>query len=607
MTQKYATGTMKVNPYASYGPMCQVLLDPAIDNWVDEDRTVVHDTVEDVTYDLDTKTYSRWVSSGHSYGAFLRTDSSESTNYLGATTSTVTKTSVAETVYEFMRSREVKVRGRAFSNGMKNISAFFNEIPISLIPSSGTVAGTPITIGGKQYTTVNADDNGSFDCRFIVPEGVPCGVAEVKFVAEDEVGDEYSGTAVYTSTGTLLTTTITNTTTITQRYQVLKTVTNVYSSDPLAQTFIMSDRYDRNLMKLGLYFAKKSENRPIIVQVRDVVNGYPGETVYAEVSVPSNDINIPTDSNNPVVTEITLNQPVYCKAGTYYCFVVLSDSNAYEMYYADMGQTILGRSESLVVNPYATGVMFSSSNSSTWTAHQGADLKFDLYRSVFTGSGEILFNDVEIDSNEITGLLLDAAYEDNNNNGLKWYYQYSTGVTMSDWLPLDTLVYRDLRGVTNKVSLKAVITTDYSTSPFIDAGRVSLRSFIDDTEAVYISKHLTEEDFDEEYQSLRISYQAAMPSGASHKIYYQDTMYGDWIEVKADAASVDDPNVTLEMNTVDEEFIQYNWTINKVDCMVKDPTSPGSKFFKLRIDLSTNLRYNRPRVRRLSSIFKYNY
>jgi hypothetical protein len=260
----------------------------------------------------------------------------------------------------------------------------------------------------------------------------------------------------------------------------------------------------------------------------------------------------------------------------------------------------------MTINPYATGVMFSSSNATTWTAHQSSDLKFELYRSKFTGSGTIIFDDVEVSSSEISGLLLDAAYEDNNNNGLEWYYRYlMSGNVYSDWMPIDTLVYRDLQAETSKVSLKAVITTDFSTSPYIDADRVSLRSFIDSTSAVYISKHLTEDDFDEEYQSLKISYQAALPQGASHKVYYMDEMYGDWVELIE--YSGDNSNVSLELKTIDEEFVQYTWEVKKVNCMLNGNSPAGSKFFKLRIDLDTTLRYNRPRIRKMAAIFKYNY
>ena len=352
-------------------------------------------------------------------------------------------------------------------------------------------------------------------------------------------------------------------------------------------------------MKLGLYFATKSEKRPVIIQVRNMVNGYPGKLAYAEVVVQSDDVNIPTDPNVPVVTEVVLNQPVYCKAGVDYCFVIMSDSNQYSMYYANMGDRLLGSTtEDMIINPYATGVMFSSSNASTWTAHQAADLKFELYRSRYTGRGEIIFD--EVSHSDVTGVFLDAAYEDNHNDGLDWYYKFQqSDGTDSVWLPIDTLTYRDLRDSTSKISLRAIINTDFSTSPYIDIGRVTLRSFMDKKKATYISEHITHDDFEEPYQALKIQYQAALPTGSDHQIYYMDEYDGEWVEVKSDE------NVSLTTKIISEEFIQYTWNINKVHCIVEDPTCPGATFFKLRIDLNTTLAYNRPRVKKLSAIFKY--
>ena len=596
--QKYATGVMLVNPYASYGPMCQTLLEPAVDNWVDETQTKVYNTITNQSYTNST-VYR---------GSGNRSSSSTSTSYTGTTTSHVITSSVAESVYEFMRGTEVKVTGRAFSGEMKNIYATFNDLPISLVPEAGTEQGEPRVVGGKTFTTVNADENGSFDAKFMVPTkdvygtAVPCGSVDVVFSGTDEHGDVHMGKTVYSASGTLLTTTIKDTSVVTSHYQVLTTVqmwNESNNSDPLAQSFVLSNVYDRVLMKIGLYFASKSERRPAIVQVRNMVNGYPGKEIYAEVTLMSTDINLPADPNVPVVTEVVLNQPVYCKAGVEYCFVIMSDSNAYSMYYANMGDRLLGsETEDMIINPYAAGVMFSSSNASTWTAHQGADLKFELYRSVYTGRGEIIFDSVS--QSEVTGVFLDAAYQDNHNDGLDWYYSYKMNDgTDSVWLPIDTLTYRELRDTTNGISLKAIINTDFSTSPYIDIGRVTLRSFMDQKKATYISEHITNDDFEEPYQALKIQYQAALPTGSDHQIYYMDDYSGTWVEVRTGEF------VTLTTKQISEEFIQYTWNISKVNCMVEDPECPGATFFKLRIDLNTTLAYNRPRIKQLSAIFKY--
>lgn len=605
--QKYVTGTMLVNPYASYGPMCKVILDPPSDNWVDEDTVTVNNTVNNTSYSYNTVTYSHgyWSRSAtNNLSGFMRTETSTKTSFTGTTVTNNVTSSIAATLYEYMRQKTITVKGTAFSGGMKDIHCKFNDVPVDLIAINDTVQGNKKVVNDVSVDTVEANENGSFEATFIIPEKVPCGTAQVTFTGVDETGEEYMGQSIFSASGTLLTTTITNTTTITDHYNVLTEIDNLYANDPLAQSFMLSQEYDRVLIKLGLYFATKSSTRPVIIQIRNMINGYPGETVYAEVALDSDMVNVPTDPNTTnqsdlAVTEVTLNQPVYCKKNTYYCFVILSDSNAYSMYYANMGDNILGTDEQLVINPYATGVLFSSSNASTWTAHQGADLKFELYRSRYTGKGEIIFDEADI--NEVTGIFLDAAYQDNNNVGLTWMYRYTqSDNSYSDWLPIDTLTFRDLQAVTKRVVLKAIINTDYSTSPYIDIGRVSLRAFIDQKEAIYISQHLTQDDFDEPYQQLRLSYQAAMPTGADHKVYYMDTINGDWVEVALG------DEVELETRQISEEFTQYTWTIKKMNCMVEEPESPGSRFFKLRVDLTTTLAYNRPRMKQLAAIFRYN-
>ena len=604
LRQTYATGTMLVNPYASYGPLCKVVLTPDKDNWVDTKTIEVQNTVTKQTYAYDTRTYSHgywsrdaiWNLTENNY---LRTETKTTVSNAGTTYAKQTSSSVAQTLYEYMRVRTITVEGIAFTDGMRNIYCLFNGIPVDIIPASGTSSGSNVTVRGKSVRTVNADVNGYFKGSITIPSKTPCGSVNVTFTGTNSYGEISTGKSIYSAVGTLLTTTITNTTVVTQHYNVLTEIDNLYSADPLAQSFVLDTTNDRVLVKLGLYFATKSPSRPAIVQIRNMVNGYPGETVYAEVTLSPTKVNIPSNPKVPVVTEVLLNQPVYCKAGTYYCFVVLSDSNAYSMYYAEMGKTLLNTTRQLIINPYGAGVMFSSSNASTWTAHQNCDLKFDLYRSRYTGRGSIIFDEASVE--DVTGIFLDAAYQDNNNTGIKWYYRYRlSGSEYSGWFPVDTLTFRDLKSITDRVVLKAEIETDFSTSPYIDAGRVSLRTFVDQNEATYISTHLTDADFDEPYQALKISYQAAMPQGADHDVYYMDEMYGSWVKLEASE------HVSLETSRVDEEFTQFTWTIDTINCILVGHTHEGSKFFKTRIDLITNLAYNRPRIKKYAAIFKYN-
>lgn len=598
--QNQVTGIIKVNPYAAFEPMCSVKISPSIDNWVDREKIQVYDTVEKTTYSTSHKTYSHgWWSTKatRNLGSLKSVDVSSSTS-LKTSVSTATKTAVAESLVEYMRVRTVNVVGKAFASGLNNIQCIFNGVKIPM-----TATGTTVQLPNGQ---VRADIKGGFTSRFMVPENIPCGKVNVEFKGIDNLGVEHSGTAIYSAEGTLLTTTVTKTSTVTRNYNVLITTRNLYNRDPLAQTFVFTE--DTVVGQIGMYFAEKDASRPVIVQVRDVVNGYPGETVLAEVTVDSDDVKVPVaPSTVPVKTLVTLNQPIYCYAGTYYCFVVMSDSNDYTMFYAGLGEPIWGNpTKKLTANPYTVGVMFSSSNASTWTAHQGSDLKFEIYKANYTSNAEIVFRDVFLDSETFSGVMLDSAYEDYKNAGITWFYRIKEGAL---WLPIDTLVFRDLQAVTNRVQLKAVLKIVQNTSPFVAGNRASVKCFKDAGKATYISKALLDTDFDEEYRSLKVSYQVALPAGASCNVFYMDTDNGDWNQIKIDDSIIDPdtslPVVSLSTKQIDQEFVQYTWTVSKLKCILDNPASPGSKFYKIRIDLDTPVVYNRPRVRELMSFMKF--
>ena len=602
LNQAYATGVMKVNPYAAYDPISSVKLSPSVDTWVDHNKITLKDTIENTSYNTTYKTYSHgWWSTGSIYNLkaqnYMYSTSDLSSTYAGKTSSTATKASVAESVSEYMHVRDVAVKGSSFDAALTNIKCVFNNVVIPLV-ATGTTVQLP---DGK----VQADLSGRFTAKFTIPADTSCGKVNVRLVGEDALGYTHSGQAVYSAEGSILTTTITNTNVITRNYNVLVSTHNLYSSDPLAQSFVFTS--DTVITKVGLYFAEKDANRPVVVQVRNVVNGYPGEVVYAEVVVESSDINVPAPAGQPVLTDVDLNQPVYCFSDTFYCFVVLSDSNDYSMFYAGLGETLYNNPNSyMTINPYTAGVLFSSSNSTTWTAHQGSDLKFVIYKAQYLGSGEVIFNEISLGAVTTDGLLLDATYEDYKNAGLNWYYRITPTGT---WLPIDTLVFRDLQALTDKVQLKAVMNTASNTSPFIAKDQVSLKCFQDAGKATYISKTLSGTDFEEEYQALKVSYELALPSGASCKAYYMDVENGDWNLIKLDDSIVDPDNtlpvVSLETKQVDEEFTLYTWSLSKIQKIMTTPASTGSSFYKIRIDLETPIVYKRPKVRKLMSFMKY--
>jgi hypothetical protein len=163
--------------------------------------------------------------------------------------------------------------------------------------------------------------------------------------------------------------------------------------DPLAETFMVPKDGGCFVTSIDLYFAAKDENLPVSIEIRNVVNGYPGQMVvpYSQVYLNPDQVNVSEDAS--LATSFTMHAPVYLQDETEYCFVVMSNSDDYECYIATMGldpatghnYTKIGTDIPISANPY-TGVFFKSQNASTWTADQYTDIKFKIKCAEFSAS-----------------------------------------------------------------------------------------------------------------------------------------------------------------------------------------------------------------------------
>jgi hypothetical protein len=153
--------------------------------------------------------------------------------------------------------------------------------------------------------------------------------------------------------------------------------------DPLAQTFLVDDKGGVFLTSVDLFFSTKDAAIPLTVQLRNVVNGYPGQKIlpFSEVTKNPADVNISTDGTT--ATTFTFASPVYIQANIEYCFVVMANSQDYNAYVARIGETSLDSNRTISAQPYA-GVMFKSQNGKTWSAEQNEDMKFKLRRAEFS-------------------------------------------------------------------------------------------------------------------------------------------------------------------------------------------------------------------------------
>jgi len=557
--QDKASDTMLVNPYASYNPLCSLELSPNEDLWVDETRAGITENRSASVNTVQTVETTNWN---------LRNSVSTSTSV-----STAVQQTVAEAVIEYMREITIAVTGDAFHGSQDNIRCLFDERPVILTPIDGTGAGT-------MTGTVRADSGGHWRAKFTIPARVPCGKVEVK--AQSSTGE---GMSFYWAEGLMrtITTITTQTTTATTsgiqyRYVEPEPPRN---NDPLAQTFGFKE--DRCITRIGMYFAAKDLARGIVIEVRDVVNGYPGPTVFLRKNV--RPVEVYTSAKGDLETLVELPRPFLCEAGRQYCFVVKSDSNVYEMFYGALRRTDLISGAPIVSNPYLDGVLFSSSNNMTWTAHQEFDLKFNLYGPQFQERGCVIFAPISVMDRNAFAMF--AEWLDKSNAGVKWYYKVNA---LGSW---QALTAADLRVLPSAGAQDLYLQCDLSAtalySPCLVASSAIAVLFKDDTAGTYVSRSVY---FTEPYTNIRLMYQQAMFVGTTVDAFIQFENNGIWRPVSS--LGVRSDPVPIDVN-VGANLYQVEWNIEGVNAV----------YFKIKLVMNASNSFVRPFVRKLMCVLKY--
>lgn len=153
--------------------------------------------------------------------------------------------------------------------------------------------------------------------------------------------------------------------------------------DPLAQTFLVDVTGGAFITDVDLFFASVDPSIPIKIEIRNVVNGYPGPVIVPFSTVIKYPSAIGVDIlKGSIATNFKFPSPVYLQANTEYCLCMFADSAKYKLWVAQSGEIDVNGSGLISGQPYA-GVLFKSQNASTWTADQSQDLKFQMNRAVF--------------------------------------------------------------------------------------------------------------------------------------------------------------------------------------------------------------------------------
>jgi len=335
--------------------------------------------------------------------------------------------------------------------------------------------------------------------------------------------------------------------------------------DPLAQTFMLGA--DGFITSIGLFFLSKDTSLPVTVEIRNVVNGYPGREVLATATLRPEEITCSATCS--VETKAVFNDPFFATADTEYCFVVLTNSSQYRLGAARLGGKDMATQAVVARQPYTVGVMFSSSNAVTWTAHQELDLKFRIYGAKFKESGVLDFKPVSVPS--ISKLLLAVAQITPRGSRLDWQVSPDGGVS---WQPLANGLPADLRKTVDLVKVRALFSGDISAVAQYRTASVMVGKY--KLSGVYVSRAYEAPAFSD----VTVYVDMDTPSGTTQTVKYTVDDGVTWTSLGAPVSS----------RQADHAFVQHKYTVHLA--------SPATKV-RIKIEQTTNNRLVTPRARRL--------
>lgn len=432
----------------------------------------------------------------------------------------------------WIRSRVIEVRGTALKPN-HDFKVFFDNVEMDIYTT------TPGDLGSPGNTKVTSTSAGNFTCKFTIPAArFKTGTIEVKITSADGSNTSY-GSAKYVAEGliqtkqeTFMSVTMPNLAIETESL-VQTRVTQTGWNDPLAETFLTGNEMVY-ISSIDLYFRTKDPSIPCTVEIRNVVNGYPGKQVLGTSTLQPSAIHLSEDAS--VATNFTFADPVVLNPNTEYCFVIWAKSTAYEVWVSVLGNKDVLTGERVIKQPYA-GVMFASSNGSTWNADQLADIKFTLYRCNFQSTAQLVFD-------SFTGLqaylfALNTTQILPSGSVVRWSYSLDGG---GSWVPFEPLIDMALSGIFTTIKLKAdFLTLSPLISPLINSERFGFITVLYRSSGTYVTGLI---DFDTPCSELHVYLQQAL-NGQSIGLQVELEDSGEWLPLGSPSGSTSVENDDL--------------------------------------------------------------
>ena len=204
------------------------------------------------------------------------------------------------------------------------------------------------------------------------------------------------------------------------------------STDPVGQTFNIPNTSQDGiggiyLSQLGVHFKKKHGTLGVWCKVCETTAGVPDVSkTLGSTFLLSSQVSVSEDSSSETIFEFK--EPILLQSEKTYFFWFVPEGNNpdYEIWLSEVGGKDKITNQSITKQPFS-GIVYASSDGTSWTPYQSQDLKFNLYRAKFNStSGTAVFRNAKEEYLSLTNLYRissgvpiqpgDLVYTANNDN-----------------------------------------------------------------------------------------------------------------------------------------------------------------------------------------------
>lgn len=180
--------------------------------------------------------------------------------------------------------------------------------------------------------------------------------------------------------------------------------------DPVGQTFNIPNTSDAGiggiyLSQLGVYFKKKHGVLGVTCRICETTAGVPDVSKeLGSTFLLSSQVSVSEDSSSETI--FTFKEPVLLQSDKTYFFWFVPEANNpdYEIWLSEVGNKDKLTGVSITKQPFA-GIVYASSDGTSWTPYQSQDLKFNMYRAKFNQtSGTAVFRNAQEEFLSLTNL-----------------------------------------------------------------------------------------------------------------------------------------------------------------------------------------------------------